>query len=359
MSILTILAVSFLPAPAAMAVNLAGELGTEELTEALPGEVAELLPDLSPEKLPDKGILQKIVERLAEKAMELSKPVFQTAGVVILVCLMVSLTKSLELREKETEYIVFAGVAAIGAVSIGDLDSYLQSGVHALENMCDYGRVVLPVLTSAAAASGSAAGAAAKYEATALIMDVLLSISRSVTLPCAGGYGALALADAAVGNDVLRSVKKLVKRVCTTVITLTAMGFTAWLSLTDLVSGTADTLGAKMAKTAVSAALPVVGRILSDAAATVTAAAGILRNSIGVFGILAVLGICLAGALPLGIRYLFYKLASAVCSCIADKRMGELVGDLGTCFGLILAVNGTGAFLLFFSFYSLMRTVLG
>ena len=359
MSILTILIMSILSESAALAVNLAGELGTEDLTEALPEEVAELLPDLSPTKLPDKGILQKAATRLAEKAMELSRTVFRTSGVVILVCLMISLTKSLELRERETEYVVFAGVAAIGAVSIGDLDSYLQSGVRALETMCDYGRVVLPVLTSAAAASGSTASAAAKYELTALFMDMLMSISRSIALPCAGGYGALALADAAVGNDVLRAVKRLVKKICTTVITLTALGFTAWLSLTDLVSGTMDTLGAKMAKTAVSAALPVVGRILSDAAATVTAAAGVLRNSIGVFGILTVLGICLAGVLPLGVRYLFYKLSSVVCSCIADKRMGELVGDLGTCFGLILAVNGTGAFLLFFSFYSLMRTALG
>ena len=117
-------------------------------------------------------------------------------------------------------------------------------------------------------------------------------------------------------------------------------------------------MGAKLARTAVSSALPVVGRILSDAAATVAAAAGVLRSSIGVFGILAVLGICLAGALPLGIRYLFYKLSAAVCSCIADKRIGELIGDLGICFGMILALNSTGAFILFFSMFSLMRTVL-
>ena len=57
-----------------------------------------------------------------------------------------------------------------------------------------------------------------------------------------------------------------------TVITMIALGFTAWLSLTNLVSGTTDTLTAKMARTAVSAAFPMVGRILSDAAATVTAA---------------------------------------------------------------------------------------
>ena len=358
MSLLAILVLCFLLTPAALAGDLAVGLGAEDLTEALPEEAAELLPELSPTKLPDRNILKKMGIRLGEKALELSRPVFRTSGIVVLVCLLVSLVKSLELRENEAEYIVFAGVAAIGAASIGDLDSYLRTGLDSLEKMCAYARVVLPVLTSAAAASGSTSGAAAKYEATALVMDVLLTVSRSVALPCAGGYGALALADAAVGNDSLRSAKRLVKKAGTTVITLTAVGFTAWLSLTDLVSASADTLTAKMAKTAVSAALPVVGRILSEAAETVSAAAGVLRSSIGIFGILAVFGICLTGALPLAIRYLCFKVASGVCACIADKRMGDLVGDLGTCFGLILAVNGTGAFLLFFSFYSLLRTVL-
>ena len=57
------------------------------------------------------------------------------------------------------------------------------------------------------------------------------------------------------------------------------------------------------------------------------------------------------------IRYLVYKLAAAVCSCVADKRMGELIGDLGTCFSLVLALNGTGGLILFVSLSSLMRTV--
>ena len=57
------------------------------------------------------------------------------------------------------------------------------------------------------------------------------------------------------------------------------------------------------------------------------------------------------------IRYLVYKLAAAVCSCVADKRMGELIGDLGACFSLVLALNGTGGLILFVSVYSLMKTV--
>ena len=312
----------------------------------------------TPVKLPEKGFLRTVAERIAEKAEEELASVSRTAGILLLVCLFYSLSRSVDSGGRVAGYVTVAGVAAVGAASMADLDSFLQLGLCSMQELSDYSRVLLPVLTTAASASGSVTAATAKYAATALAMDVLLSLSRNVVLPFTGGYAALSLADAAVGNDVLKAAKKLLKWICMTLSAAIASAFTAWLSLTGVVAGTADTLAARMTKTAVSAALPVLGSILSDAAGSLTAAAGVLCSTVGVFGLLAVLGICLSGIVPLAVRYLVYKLSAAVCSCLADKRMGDLIGDLGACFGLILAANVAGGLMMFFSVYSLMRTVL-
>ena len=92
-------------------------------------------------------------------------------------------------------------------------------------------------------------------------MDVLLSVARSVLVPCVCGYAALSVADAAVGNEILKTAKKIMKTVCTALLSAVCVAFTAWLSLTGVVTGTADALAARVTKTAVSAALPVVGSI--------------------------------------------------------------------------------------------------
>lgn len=63
----------------------------------------------------------------------------------------------------------------------------------------------------------------------------------------------------------------------------------------------------KAAKFTMSSLVPVVGGILSDAAETVLAGAGILKNAVGVFGMLAVLAMCVVPFLQLGIHYLAYK----------------------------------------------------
>ena len=332
-------------------------LDTDALIGAVPDEAQPFMPMASPRSLPEKGALERVADRILEKAEEELRSVSRTAGILLTVSMTCALFGALDAGERAGRYVILAGVAAVGAAAMSDLDSILQMGLRSLQQMSDYSRVLLPVLTTAASAAGSLTAAGAKYAVTTVAMDVLLSLAGSVVLPCVGGFAALSLANAAVGNDILKAAKRLARWICVTLTSALALGFTAWLSLTGVVTGAADTLAVKMTKTAVSAALPVVGGILSDAAGALSAAAGTVRSTVGVFGLLAVLGICLAGMIPLMVRYLVYKLAAAVCSCVADKRMGALIGDLGTCFSLVLALNGTGGLILFVSLYSLMRTV--
>lgn len=329
----------------------------DELTEALPEEAAGFLSGVSPETLPDGSAWKRLLLSAWNAVRASASDICRTGGMLLCVCVLVSLTDTLDLGSRAPPYITFAAVAVIGTATISDFRSYISLGTETLQSLSDYSRVLLPVLSSAAAASGAVGSAAAKYAATAVCMDVLLSASRSILVPCVCGYAALSVADAAVGNEILKTAKKLLKTLCTFLLSGICMAFTAWLSVTGVVSGTADALAARVTKTAVSAALPVVGSILSDAATTLAAAAGTLRSTVGVFGLLAVAAVCLPPVLTLGVRFFVYKLTAAVCECVADKRFSELISNLGTAFALLLAINGAGALMLFLSLYSLIQTV--
>ena len=333
-------------------------LDTNLLEELLPEEAEEYMRDLSPITPPDGNIADRIWMAIRDKAEEAAGSVLKTAGILLVVCILIALSNTLDLGGNAPQYIIFAGVAAIGATALSDFDSYLNVGMSSLSSLTDYAGVLLPVLASAAAASGSIGGAAAKYGATALFIHILLETARRVIVPCVCAFAALAVADAAVGNQVLKTTKKLMKSVCNLFLTGISLAFTAWLTLSGVVADTADALTTRMTKTAVSTALPVVGSILSDAAGTLAAAAGALRGSIGIFGILAVIFLCISPFVTLGARYLAYKLSAAVCGCVSDKRLTALVEDLGTCFGMILALNGAGALMVFISIYSLIRTAI-
>lgn len=331
--------------------------GMDELIEELPESAAPILSEISPEELPGDGVWKTLLHTVWDKIRASAADICRTGGILLCVCVLVSFTDTLELGSRSPPYIAFAAVAVIGAATVSDFHSYISLGTDTLQTLSDYSHVLLPVLSSAAAASGAAGSAAAKYAATAVCMDVLLSAAKDVVVPCVCGYAALSVADAAVGNEILKTAKKIVKTVCTFLLSAVCAAFTFWLSVTGVVSGTADALAARVAKTTVSAALPVVGSILSDAASTLAAAAGTLRATIGIFGLVAVAAICLPPVVTLGVRFLIYKLTAAVCECIADKRFSELISNLGTAFGLLLAINGAGAMMLFLSLYSLIQTV--
>ena len=91
----------------------------------------------------------------------------------------------------------------------------------------------------------------------------------------------------------------------------------------------------------------------------VLAGAGLLRNSIGLFGMLAALGILALPVLRLAMRCLLYKAAAAMLSTAAGGRIGKLMGAIGTAYGMVLGLVGTEAVILFLSVYSLLRTVSG
>ena len=108
----------------------------------------------------------------------------------------------------------------------------------------------------------------------------------------------------------------------------------------------------KAAKFAISGAVPVVGGILSDAAETVLASAGVLRGTVGVFGMVTVLGLCLAPLLRLAVHYLAYKLVAALASALGSGPPCALVDRLSSAFGLVLGMTGACCLLLLIALVS-------
>ncbi len=340
------------------AVSLEEALDVEELINALPEEAEEYMSYASPTGKDLEGIWEKINESAKDMLRRAMSKEMRTAGLLVIVCVLTALSDTMDASGNTPQYVLMAGVAAIGAAAMEDFDYYLNLGSGSVRTVTDYSKALLPVLASAAAAAGSVSGAAARYGATALFLDLLTQAADAVIVPGICACAALSVADAAVGNQALKTAKKLVRSICRLMMIVLCTAYTAWLSFSGIVTDSADAVTARMAKTAVSAALPVVGGILSDAAGTLAAAAASLRTAVGTYGALAVLCVCLGPFIKLGCRYIVFKTSAALCGCVSDQRLSGLVEDLSGCFGMVLALNGTAAVMIFTSIYSLIRTAI-
>ena len=245
-----------------------------------------------------------------------------------------------------------AATLSITAIAVGDVNSLLSMGEEAIFNMETLGDVLLPTVSMATAASGTPAMAVVKHGATILFSDFLIRLIDTLLIPLCYAFVAANVAWAALGNDGLKRIGGL--------LSVVLLAFVGYLNLSGVISGGADAATVKAAKFTISNMVPVVGGVISDTAETLLAGASVLRNAAGVFGMLAVIGICVVPFLNLGVHYLMYKCTAALAATVsADGRITGLIEALGTAFGLILAMTASCAVLLVVAMVSTVSAVVG
>lgn len=354
---------------ALMLIPAAGAVNLEELidrqsealdTGGLESAAGEYAPEqgLAAEIDLDAG-LQQILDTGSGQVFGIVRKAVRSGVLLLVIVLLCGVADGMYggLGKTGLDVVTVAGALAVTAVAVVDVNALVGLGRKVLEDMELFSKVLLPTVTAAGAASGSPGGAVARQLATMLFSDVLLTLISRLLLPLVYAYIAAGTAYAALGNEGLKRISATFKWAVTLLLTAVLLGFVGYLTVSGVIAGSADAVTVKAAKFTVSSVVPVVGGILSDAAETVLAGAGILRNAVGVFGMLTVLGMCVAPFLQLGIHYLVYKAAAALTATVSGGRVAGLIDNIGGAFGLILGMTGAGALLLLVSMVSAISAV--
>ena len=338
-------------------------LGLDQLEDA----GAEWVPDADlTQGLDVDGSIGQILDTGSAQLGGVIRKALRSGALLLAVVLFCSLAEGMGAGGGPVDAAALVGALAVTAVAAVDANSLIGMGRQAIAHMDAFSKLLLPAVTAAAsaagrpggavarqlAASGAPGAAAARQLATMLFSDVLLTLIDRVLLPLVYTYIAACVAWAAVGNEGIRRMAATLKWAVTTVLTGVLLLFVTYLTVSGVIAGTTDALTVKAAKFTVSSVVPVVGGILSDAAETVLAGAGVLKNTVGVFGMLVVTGICLVPFLQLGFHYLTYKVASALSATLSGSRVAALIDQIGGAFGLVLGMTGSCALLLLISMVS-------
>ena len=330
----------------------------------LPEDVARIAPEAAAlvTDSGDFGLLSGIgtlvKDALAEGKTVLSAGIRATAAIMAGVILLGVVESAAPAgREAISYYSSAVGALWITAMAAGELNSLIGLGRETISEISLLSKALLPSLAAAEAASGGVTSAAVRQVAAVFFADVLLTVIERLLLPMVYLYIGTAAAGAVVEGDALERIGELLKKAVGWILSGLLVLFTTYLTISGAVAGAADGQAVKLAKSAVSAAVPVVGGILSEAAESVLAGAGLLRGMVGTVGTLALVGICLLPFLRLGGQYLLYQGAALVSAAAGPKKLTKLIARLGDAFGLVLAMTGAAAVLLLISLLSFITAV--
>ena len=325
----------------------------EELTAPVPPEGAA---DLMPMEQNSFGEDLWYVVRTAIGKLE--PDIAGCSGVclsVVAVVLMVSVLNSFPGRTKSV--IELAGAVAVGCLLLGTTAGGIQSAVETVRNLSDYGKLLLPVITTALAAQGGLTGSAALYTGTAVFDAILSWLISWALVPMIYIYLVLSVAAAALEEETLGKLQKFLKWLSGWSLKTILYIFTGYMTITGVISGTTDQTVLKATKLTISGMVPVVGGILSDASETILVSAGAVKNAIGVYGLTALIAIFIGPFLRIGVQYLMLKITASVCEVFGSKRITGLVADISGAMGLLLAMTGTVCLLLVISMVCFMKGV--
>lgn len=114
--------------------------------------------------------------------------------------------------------------------------------------------------------------------------------------------------------------------------------FVCSLSVEGTLSSSVDGMTAKTAKAAVSNFIPVVGKILGDSVDSIIGCGNILKNAVGVIGMLIILGIVILPILKLGILWISFSVLSGICEVVADSKIVKLIAQISDSYRVLLAI---------------------
>ena len=141
-------------------------------------------------------------------------------------------------------------------------------------------------------------------------------------------------------SDKVR-IEKLSKFLNSSAIWILGLILTIFVGVTSLegsITSGVDGLTVKTTKAAVSSVIPVVGKILGDAVETVMGCTNILKNAVGIVGILIIIGICINPIIKILILMIAFYIGAAICEPLADEKIVKLLEQIGKTYKLFLAI---------------------
>lgn len=261
---------------------------------------------------------------------------FQVVLLVILAALFANFTNVFSGSQAgETSfYLVYMLLLALLIHSFGSLSADLSKS---LEDLTAFMQALMPSYFLAVTAASGAATAMVFYEMVLGVIFLIQTLLLNAVIPGIQAYVIIQLINYLHKEGFLSKLADLLKTVLEwTLKTITAVVIGMEL-IQNMISPALDSLKRDaLGKTA--AAIPGIGNVIDGATEVALGTAVLIRNCLGVTGIVVLVILGLPPIIKLAMTVLAYKLLAALLQPVSDKRMTGCLWAMGEGCRLLLKV---------------------
>lgn len=212
----------------------------------------------------------------------------------------------------------------IGTLLIGAFAEMQALTVNTLKSLFQFVTMLLPAYVVTIVFSAGSVSALGFYELTLLSVHILQLLFIKMVLPLIQIYVVFLFFNQLTQEDLFSQASEFLKTLLEWILKTTTAILVGLQTIQCLVAPAVDTLKNSTAHRIVKA-LPGVGGLMDSAAETIAGSALVIKNAVGVAGMIVVLLICLLPFLKLGLSVLLFRLLCALLQPISEKRMVDCI----------------------------------
>ena len=308
---------------------------TEDILEDI--DIGELLNNAIKGEIDNNELLKNIFPLLGDEIKEALKVMVSIIVIVLIHSVFKSIADNLNNKSVSqiTYYVQYILIATVIMNNFSNIITLLKDTIT---NMTGFLQSLFPLLMTLMLASGSVVSVNMMQPIILFIINLISNIFQTIIIPAVLIGTALAIVSKISDRIQIDKLSKFIKSSSVWVIGILLTIFVGVLSIEGTLGSSVDGITAKTAKAAVSSFIPVVGKVLGDAVDTVIGCSSILKNAIGIVGVIVVIAICILPIIKLAVITIIYHLTAAICEPIADSKIISLISQMADTFKILLAI---------------------
>ncbi len=216
--------------------------------------------------------------------------------------------------------------------------SVLKITKEAIDNLSNFMNLLIPLLTTLILTTGCISISNIFQPALIFLSSMLGNFFNNFLMPVLLMSITFSIISNISDKVQLDKLSKFFKSSIVWILGILLTVFTCLISVEGTLSSSVDALTAKTTKAAVSNFIPVVGKILGDTTETIIGCSNILKNAVGIIGLIIIVGIVLIPLLKILTLWVTFCLTSAICEIIADNKIVKLTSQIADSYRILLAI---------------------
>lgn len=308
-------------------------------------DIDEILNHAIKGEINNETLGKKIIHLLGSEMVTSLKAIGSILVILVIHSVLKAISESLE-NTNIAKLIYYAQYVLIITIILASFSDIVKLVQDTTTNLVGFMNMLVPLLITLMMSTGSFATSGVIEPIILFMINFIGNVIQDILLPFVMIFTALVILSKLSDQIKVDKLSKFFHSGIVWFLGIMLTVFVGVISLEGTLSSSVDGITAKTTKAVVSSAIPVVGKILGDAVDTVLGCGVILKNAVGLVGVIIILGICMVPIIKLAMLTLAYKLLAGITQPIADEKITSLLEQIGDIFKIFLAILSSISFLI-------------